>query len=447
MVICAINALTSWLDGWRRCSQILATPCLNAIVRGFPSFCGRWHVLWSDLNRPEPIGAPLLVFDEIKAYMNFTEDDAARIVEVRECVKDEFGSIVGAFYTALNANPRTRSVFEGPEQVERLRGTLHLWLDDIFSGVYDEAYFKRHNRIGLKHVEVGLLPHFMFGAMNIVRTEITHHVIICEELESADLELHIASIDKLLDLELTIMLQSYWDNMMEAKLKVPAALASGLAHEIRNPLNTLALNITLLERRVRNLEDEGLADLLESMRSEIRRITGLTTEIMDFAKPIDLNPTWHDANELVRTMRQSFDATMEASRIEFVGEVVGDEQIFCDLDRMKQSIINLLSNAIEAVEGGGEITLRVESDEQTGTTVTVTDSGHGMPATEQHKMFDLFFTSKSSGTGLGLPIVKKIVEAHEGAVEVFSRVGRGTTFSIYLPRPVRKGPSEQSERV
>ncbi len=378
----------------------------------------------------------VLVFDEIKSYVGFKDEDADRMVEVRRCVHEEFPSIVAAFYDALNANPRTRAVFETPEQVERLRASLHRWLEDIFGGVYDEGYFQRHNRIGLKHVEVGLLPHFMFGAMNIIRTEIIRHIVECDELEEPA-EAYVASINRLLDLELAIMLQSYWDNMMEAKLKVPAALASGLAHEIRNPLNTLGLNITLLERRLRQVDDDGLADLLESMRGEIRRITGLTTEIMDFAKPIEIRPDWHEAEELVRVMRTSFNGTMDASRIDFVAEIAGEPQIFCDLDRMKQSIINLLSNAIEAIEDGGEIKFRVETNDETGTTIMVSDSGHGMPAAEQHKMFDLFFTSKSSGTGLGLPIVKKIVEAHEGAIEVFSSVGRGTTFSIYLPRPAR----------
>src|SRR5690606_4478670 len=96
------------------------------------------------------------------------------------------------------------------------------------------------------------------------------------------------AVNRILDLELTIMVQSYWDNLMEMKLKVPAALASGLAHEIRNPLNALALNITLLERKMRAIEDDQSGPIMDAMRSEIRRITALTTEIMDFAKPISV---------------------------------------------------------------------------------------------------------------------------------------------------------------
>lgn len=381
----------------------------------------------------------MLVFDEIKQYIGFSDDDVVRIVQARACIDHEFSEIVGAFYEALNKNPRTRSVFEGPEQIERLRVTLHRWLDDIFGGVYDEAYFKRHNRIGMKHVEVGLLPHFMFGAMNIIRTEIVDRLMVCEQIEDAQRVEYIDSINRLLDLELTVMLQSYWDNMMDSKLKVPAALASGLAHEIRNPLNTLALNITLLERRTRALGDDAsdLSALLESMRGEIRRITNLTSEIMDFAKPVVVKPVWHQASDLIDVMRSSFDATMDASRVEFITEITGEEEIYCDLDRIKQAVINLLSNALEAVDEGDTITLRVDTQQKTGTTISVEDTGHGIRAVDQHEMFNLFYTRKSSGTGLGLPIVKKIVEAHEGAIEVLSKVNQGTTFQVYLPRPRR----------
>lgn len=377
----------------------------------------------------------MIVFDEIKDYMGFSEEDAQLLVEARPCVVPKLDIVVDAFYAGLNENPRTRAVFEGPEQVERLRISLRHWLEELFTGIYDESYFQRRMRIGRAHVMVGLLPHFMFGAMNIVRTQIEQLIWDCETLKHNGLA-HTRAVHRLLDIELSIMLQSYWDNMMELKLKVPAALASGLAHEIRNPLNALALNITLLERKLRASDgnENAAAAILDAMRSEIRRITNLTTEIMDFAKPIEVERRWIEANNLAEAMRITLGSTMEASNITFETEVAGAPKIWIDFDRIKQALINLLTNAIEASPPHSTITLSVESN-QKGTEISVKDSGEGMPLGAQYRIFDLFYTSKTTGTGLGLPIVKKIVDAHEGTIDVNSRPGRGTEFILSLPRP------------
>lgn len=378
----------------------------------------------------------MLVFDELKQYMLFDADSVRRILEIKGCIEPHFTEIVAAFYVALEANPRTSAVFSGPDQVERLRGSLYVWLEDIFSGNYNDAYFKRHQRIGRRHVEVGLLPHYMFGAMNLIRTQIIRHVIAYPGID--DKAGHLQAVNQILDIELTIMLQSYWDNMMEMKLKIPAALASGLAHEIRNPLNALALNLTLLERKVRNL-DNGAEPILNAMRSEVGRITTMTSEIIDFAKPVQVAQTWHSGRQLIESMRLNLGSTMDASGIAFEAEVLTeDDYVFCDLDRIKQATWNLLTNAIEAVEGnGGEIVFTLLNNDG-GTEITVKDNGEGIPSSDQFKVFDLFYSNKTTGTGLGLPIVQKIVEAHDGAIRITSQSKKGTEFTICLPRPLTR---------
>jgi len=377
--------------------------------------------------------------------MGFSEEDAALLAEARDCVLPELDRVVDAFYTGLEGNPRTQAVFEGPEQVERLRGSLYKWVAELFDGVYDDAYFQKRMRIGRVHVTVGLLPHFMFGAMNIIRSEIEEIIWHCDALGKNGFR-HMRAMNRLLDIELTIMLQSYWDNMMELKLKVPAALASGLAHEIRNPLNALALNVTLLERKLRAHDgtENGAAPIMDAMRSEIRRITNLTTEIMDFAKPIDIYPHWVSAKGLVDSIRLTLGPTMDASEIRFKVSVEGPELIWLDSDRIKQALLNLLTNAIEACTSNSEILLTIKSGKKS-TEITVKDDGEGMPAGMQYRIFDLFFTSKTTGTGLGLPIVKKIVEAHEGTIDVNSKSGRGTEFIISFPRPLHDDDDQENE--
>lgn len=384
----------------------------------------------------------MLVFDEIKDYMGFSEEDAMLLVEARDCVLPELDRVVDAFYAGLEGNPRTQAVFESPEQVERLRGSLYKWVVELFCGVYDDAYFQKRMRIGRVHVAVGLLPHFMFGAMNIIRSEIEEIIWHCDALGKDGFR-HMRAMHRLLDIELTIMLQSYWDNMMELKLKVPAALASGLAHEIRNPLNALALNVTLLERKLRAHDgtENGEAPIMDAMRSEIRRITNLTTEIMDFAKPIEVYPRWVSAKGLADSIRLTLGPTMDASEIRFKVSVEGPELIWLDADRIKQALLNLLTNAIEACNSNSEIVLTIKSGRKS-TEITVKDDGEGMPPGMQYRIFDLFFTSKTTGTGLGLPIVKKIVEAHDGTIDVNSKSGRGTEFTISFPRPLHDDDQE-----
>ncbi|MGM0555254.1 MAG: protoglobin domain-containing protein [Myxococcota bacterium] len=376
-------------------------------------------------------------FAEIKEYVGFDEKDEARLNALYPVIEPHFGRVVTHFYSALNENPRTRDIFSGPEQVERLRQTLHVWLEELFEGPHDQEYFERRQRIGQVHVDVGLLPQFMFGAMNIVRIELIRAM---REEDVDELAENIESVERALDIDLTIMSQSYWDSLMEMKLQIPSALATGLAHEIRNPLNTIGLQMTLLERRLREYttdveSDEKISPIVQAVRSELGRIRGLTTEIMDFAKPIETSPAWHDGRQLLEQLEQVHGPTLETSNIELKTAIEGvDEQIWCDMDRMQQVLVNLLTNAVEAIEDEGTIWLEIENAEY-GTTIQVSDSGEGMPPTLKYRVFDLFYTTKASGTGIGLPIVKKIIEAHGGSIDVVSKLGEGTKFTVYLPRP------------
>ena len=376
-------------------------------------------------------------FQEIRDYIGFDHDDEETLQSLHDLVEPHFASVVNAFYDALWLNPRTRMVFSGPEQVERLRATLMLWLERVFAGPYDEDYFKQRLRIGKVHVDVGLLPHFMFGAMNVVRSSLIHIILDHCQQDDPLQEQKIGAINRILDLELTIMVQSYWDVMMDLKLQLPTALATGLAHEIRNPLNSINLNVTLLDRRLRNLEEDtsGIEPVLDVMRSEIRRIRGLTSEIMDFAKPIEIAPAWHSASSLIRDLTTLHAPTLEVHQIRLETSVIGEDMIWCDIDRLTQILVNLITNAVEAIdEHGGTITLTVDNQTD-GTRILLTDDGEGMAPGMRYKIFDLFYTTKAAGTGLGLPIVAKIVDAHQGAIDVVSHKDMGTTFTIYLPRP------------
>ncbi len=380
---------------------------------------------------------------EIKDYIGFSDQDEACLHRLHPVVRPYFEDIVDHFYSSLKQNPRTRDVFTGPEQLERLGRSLLQWLDEVFTGPYDEDYFRHRQHVGRVHVDVGLQPQFMFGAMNIIRIDLIRAVYEeTDRLDEMDVERRqcVESIERILDLELTIMTQAYWDKLMEMKLEIPSALATGLAHEIRNPLNTMGLQLTLLDRRVRDVAkvddtaEERISPIVEALRSELERIRTLTSEIMDFAKPVEVSPAWHDARSLLDELERVHGPTLETSQIILKTELEGDPRIWCDMDRMRQVIVNLLTNAVEAIDEGGTITVQVDNADY-GTTLTVEDTGEGMAPALKYRIFDLFFTTKAGGTGIGLPIIKKIIEAHGGSIDVSSKPGKGSKFTVFLPRP------------
>ncbi len=376
-----------------------------------------------------------LFYDEIKSYIGFCDDDATRLKAIGPLMEPHFEQLVVNFYDALSQNPRSQAVFTGPDQIERLKQSLMRWLGSLFCGVYGDAYYEQRQRIGRVHVQVGLLPHFMFGAMDLVREDMLR--VLKEEGRAFEDQL---SLLRLLDIEMTIMLQSYCDKMLEVKMHVPAVIAAGLAHEIRNPLNAIGLQMTLLRRRLRklNVPQDTLGPIIDGVQSELRRMRGLTSEILDFSKPIEIAANWHDGQQLLSNLQNVHGPTLEASNITLTTELVGPREVYCDSDRIIQVLVNLLQNAVEAMDNEGNIEIKLENKESL-TVLSFLDDGPGMPDEVRFRVFELFFTTKASGTGMGLPIVQKIIEGHGGSIRIEPRSGgSGTMFRILLPRPSKR---------
>ncbi len=380
------------------------------------------------------------LFHEIKSYVGFDDDDARRLRALHPVVEAYFGRIVENFYDRLQDHPRARGVFSGPDQIKRLRQTLYEWLDGVFSGPYDQEYFKNRRRIGRVHVDVGLLPQFMFGAMSLIRNQFAQVLVeeerqrVEEVLDGDGVAAAVISVERILDIELTIMVQSYWNELMRQKLQIPAALATGLAHEVRNPLNAIGLQMTLLERKLRTAQvDSGVYEpVLEAVHTELQRIQGLNSEILDFAKPVEVAPSTVNLKQLIEEVQRSHQLTLDAGGIRMEVNATGEVEMEGDKARLSQVFVNLMTNAVEAMPEGGTIRVEIEGRKE-GVVVEFSDDGQGMPPALKYQIFDLFHTTKAGGTGIGLPIARKIVEAHGGTIDVMSRPGAGTTFTLYLP--------------
>ena len=208
-------------------------------------------------------------------------------------------------------------------------------------------------------------------------------------------------------------------------------MAAGLAHEIRNPLNAAHLQLSLARRRLaRSTGDEGAARAVELAGAEMARLAGLVEDFLQFARPqslrlerADLRALAHDAAALLAP---------EATDLGVALEVCDGPSVVTEFDRekMKQVLLNLVRNALEAAGSGGRVRIDVQEHEGSAL-LTVEDNGRGFP--EDSPIFEPFFTTKVGGTGLGLAIVHRIVADHGGTVTASSRSGSTTVFSVLLP--------------
>lgn len=227
--------------------------------------------------------------------------------------------------------------------------------------------------------------------------------------------------------------------LLSEKLAAVGTLSAGLAHEIRNPLNAASLQLQLLERRVKRIsDDEKLHAPIEVVRNEIRRLGNLVGDFLSFARPAELRPGPVDLRELAERVVEL--EAPHAQTLEVELELLGGESVTLlgDSERLKQVLLNLVRNALEAVSGGGRVELEVRRSGNGGASLVVRDDGPGIPEEHLDRIFEPFFSTKTDGTGLGMAICHSIVSLHGGDIHI--DCSRGTEIEIVLPDepPVRQ---------
>lgn len=231
------------------------------------------------------------------------------------------------------------------------------------------------------------------------------------------------------------------------KMAVVGTFASGLAHEVRNPLNSIALQLSIVERRVGPLP-AGVAgeikELVGVIRQEVMRLDNLVGDFLQFSRSnrVQYRPTSLDAvlDDVMRLLRPEARAAGVTLRRQRIGGPIPDLRV--DPEKIKQVAINLVQNAIEALPGGGHA--MVESGLVDGQALLVVrDDGPGLP--EGLDVFQLFVTTKAHGTGLGLSIAQQIVLEHGGEISATSEPGRGTTLTVILPVERSEHPATRGE--
>ena len=219
-----------------------------------------------------------------------------------------------------------------------------------------------------------------------------------------------------------------------------AVLSGGLAHEIKNPLSTIRLNMELLAEDLAASEDQSSRRALSKVQlvqSQCTRLENLLNDFLRFARlgRLDLQPA--DLNAEVARALDFYQAQAEEAHIDVIRYFDPElPAVQLDKETFQAALLNLILNAQQAMSGGGQLVVRTR--ELPGfVLLDLIDTGSGMEPEVQAHIFEAFYSTKSGGSGLGLPTAKKIVEAHHGRMAMESEVGRGTKVTIVLPTPVR----------
>jgi PAS domain S-box-containing protein len=213
-------------------------------------------------------------------------------------------------------------------------------------------------------------------------------------------------------------------------------LAAGVAHEIGNPLNSLHIHLQLMERKVRRLDGKVKEELQEAIaisRAEITRLDSIVTQFLQAIRPS--KPVLHpeNVNSIVEEALRFFAPEIADRDIVVEPELRPDLPLIeLDRDQMKQAFYNVIKNSFEAMKRRGILRIRTDVD-ATHVNVSFTDTGGGMSAESLSRVFEPYFTTKSSGSGLGLLIVRRIVREHGGEMAIESNEGKGLTLTIRLP--------------
>ena len=216
------------------------------------------------------------------------------------------------------------------------------------------------------------------------------------------------------------------------RLAALGRLAAALAHEIRNPLGSIRGSIELMRTGAElNDEDKKLCQIIER---EAARLNDLVTDMVDLSRP--RAPT-HSEVDLAAIARGVVELAQRSSRGGDVGIAYDgpDELIVvADAAQMRQVLWNLVRNAMQASEKGAEVVVRLKPEDDGSVLMSVSDEGQGIPESKRAHIFDAFFTTRSHGVGIGLAVVKKVSDAHGFVIDIDSAVGRGTVFSLRIPK-------------
>jgi two-component system, NtrC family, sensor histidine kinase HydH len=368
------------------------------------------------------------LLDEIKRYIGFDSKDEARLSTLAAIVQPHVHRIIDDFYDRILCHPgASQAITEGAPQVERLKGTLRLWLQDLFVGPWSYEYYEKRARIGRRHVDIRLPQQYMFTAVNVIRSHLLDIILSSQEAQEIE---QVHSVNKLLDIELTIMLHTYHE-AYNAKMKqherlvVYGQLAASIAHELRNPLSVIESSAFLLRRRLP--PDLNTGHHIEKIEGQVQHANRVITDLLDMVRDKPLRAEMVDLQALATSYREGLSEAKQSHLTLDLQESL--PTLWADRNQVLQILNNLVTNAFEAMHD--QVLVKIYASENT-MHILVNDNGKGIDVAAKTRLFEPLFTTKSRGIGLGLALSRKLAERNGGSLVLSQGPLPGAAFLLML---------------
>ncbi|HEU4636295.1 MAG TPA: ATP-binding protein [Edaphobacter sp.] len=258
--------------------------------------------------------------------------------------------------------------------------------------------------------------------------------------------------------DLESMMQLGQELEISRRLAAIGRLTAGVGHEVKNPINAMVVHLELLRSKLANAGAAGFGDAqrhVDILAGEMQRLDRVVQTLADFSRPMELKLREHDLRQVVSSVVELMAAEMRSNGVQVVVNASGEPfPIRVDAELIRQALLNLMLNGMQAMAQGGKLTINLRRDHQFAV-VEVTDEGEGIPPDVLPRIFELYFTTKPKGSGIGLAMTYRILQMHGGALDVRSDANpmapdRGTTFTLRLPvassGETRKGMASGSSR-
>lgn len=348
-----------------------------------------------------------------------------------------FGELVDDFYAEIENHPAAKKVITGgDEQIGRLKKSLQRWLEELLAGRYDREYVERRWRVGFRHAEIGLDQVYTNAALSRLRCGLL--AAIAREWQAQDMQelLRVReSLNKLLDLDLALIEDAYQTEFQRKqavaeRLATIGKVAGGIAHELRNPLNVVKTSVYFLIN-AKSPSPEKVKTHLDRIERQVGVADQVITALNDFAR---LPAPQLEHVDVGACLQDILTVTTVASNID-VEWSIGSPSPAVLGDRAQLNIVfgNLIRNARDAMPNGGKLSLIVRNDSE-GVEITVQDNGMGISQDNLSRIMEPLYSTKAKGIGLGLSITQEILARHQGTLRVTSQLGRGSSFTVRLPR-------------
>ena len=219
---------------------------------------------------------------------------------------------------------------------------------------------------------------------------------------------------------------------LSRRLAAIGRLTSGVAHEVKNPINAIVVHLEVLRQKMKEIDPDTRRHV-DVIGSEIQRLDRVVQTLVDFTRPVELRLSDMDLRKVVEDVVILASPAAEKHKVLMERQAGQDPlPVRIDADLVKQAVLNIVLNGVQAMPDGGTLRLTVKREGE-GALIAVRDQGAGIPENIRDKIFNLYFTTKTGGSGIGLAMAYRVVQLHHGSVEFTSIVDHGTTFLLRFP--------------